>query len=70
MVNMMLADDLIKSTEKILSSFEDATKEMTPYIERMFDKINRKNEAFDTKKDRLSKEIDSGARTTKHRLHL
>ncbi|MGZ8907882.1 MAG: hypothetical protein ACXW1U_19445 [Methylobacter sp.] len=66
----MLADDLIKSTEKILSSFDDATKEMAPYIERMFDKINRKHEAFDVKKDQLNKEIDSGARTTKHRLHL
>lgn len=66
----MLADDLIKSTEKILSSFDDATKEKATYIERMFDKINRNTEAFDAKKDQLSKEIDSGARTTKHRLHL
>lgn len=66
----MLADELIKSTEKILSNFDDATKEMAPYIERMFDKINRNNEAFDAKKEQLSKEIDSGARTTKHRLHL
>jgi|GEM_PF-4811820 len=70
MVNMMLADELIKSTEKILSSFDDATKEMTPYIERMFDKINRKNETFDTRKEQLNKEIDRGARTTQHRLHL
>jgi len=69
-VNMMLADELIKSTEKILSSFDDATKEMTPYIERMFDKINRKNETFDTRKEQLNKEIDRGARTTQHRLHL
>ncbi|MGZ5031034.1 MAG: hypothetical protein ACXV8I_10615 [Methylobacter sp.] len=58
----LLADDLIKSTEKILSSFEDATKEMTPYIERMFDKINRKSEAFDAKKDQLNKEIDNAVR--------
>jgi len=70
MVNMMLADELIKSTEKILSRFDDTAKEMTPYIERMFDKINRKSEAFGVKKDLLNKEIDSGARTTKHRLHL
>lgn len=70
MVNTMLTDELIKSTEKVLSRFDDATKEMTPYLERMFDKINRKSEAFDAKKEQLSKEIDSGARTTKHRLHL
>ncbi len=44
MANMMLADDLIKSTEKILSGFDKATKEMTPYIERMLDKISRINE--------------------------
>lgn len=66
----MLTDELIKSTEKILSHFDDATKEMTPYIERMFDKINRKNKAFDAKKEHLNEEINHGARTTKHRLHL
>lgn len=66
----MLADELIKSTEKILSRFDDATKEMTPYIERMLDKINRRNEAFDARKEKHNEEIDRGARTTKHRLHL
>ncbi|MGZ3823153.1 MAG: hypothetical protein ACXVB6_21340 [Mucilaginibacter sp.] len=55
MVNMMLADELIKSTEKILSSFDKATKEMAPYIERIFDKINRKNETFDTEKGLLNR---------------
>jgi hypothetical protein len=66
----MLADELIKSAEKMLSGFDDATKEMTPYIERMFDKINSKNETFDSKKEQFNKEIERGARTTQHRLHL
>jgi len=42
----MFADELIKSTEKILSGFDEAIKEMTPHIERMLDKINRRNETF------------------------
>jgi hypothetical protein len=66
----MVTDEFIKSAEKIISEFNDMAKELTPYIERMLNRINNKNEAFDSQKDHLNKEIDRGARTTKHRLHL
>lgn len=66
----MLTDELIKSAEKILSGFDDVTKEMVPVVERMFNKISSANEVFDNKKEQLNKEIDRGARTTQHRLHL
>jgi hypothetical protein len=70
MVNVMITDELTKSAEKILSEFDDMAKELTPYIERMLNQINSKSEAFDNKKNHLNKEIDRGARTTRHRLHL
>lgn len=66
----MVTDELIKSAEKIISEFDDMAKELTPSIVRILNRINSKNEEFDIQKDRLDKEIDRGARTTKHRLHL
>ena len=66
----MLSDELTKGAEKMLSGFDGMAKELTPYIERMLDQINSKNVAFDGKKNDINKEIDNGARTTRHRLHL
>jgi hypothetical protein len=70
MENVMNTDELTKSAEKMLFGFDNVAKELTPYIQRMLNQINSKNEAFDAKKNDIDKEIDRGARTTRHRLHL
>ncbi len=66
----MNTDELTKSAEKILSEFDGLAKELTPYIAKMLNQINSKSEAFDNQKNHLNREIDSSARTTRHRLHL
>lgn len=66
----MHTDKLTECAEKILSNFDNAAKELMPHIEKMLNKINSKSEGFETKKDIISKDIERGARTTQHRLHL
>jgi hypothetical protein len=66
----MITEEITKNAEKILSEFNVVANELTPYIEKMLNQMNSKHEAFHDKKSLLNKEIDSGARTTKHRLHL
>jgi hypothetical protein len=70
MVKAMNTDELTRSAEKMLSGFDDAVKELTPHIVEMLDKIKNKSEEFESQREVITKEIDRGARTTKHRLHL
>jgi hypothetical protein len=70
MVNVMITDEFAKSAEKILSEFDNMAKELTPYIEKMLNQIDSKSAAFQAKKNNINKEINNGARTTRHRLHL
>lgn len=70
MVNPMRTDKLIECAEKVLSGFDDATKELTPHIEKILDNISSKSEAFEIQKRNINKDIERGARTTRHRLHF
>lgn len=70
MVYAMITDELKISAEKLLSEFAGVTKELTPHIEKIFEQLAEKKEAFNAQKKKINKEIDNGARITKHRLHL
>jgi hypothetical protein len=66
----MRTDKLTECAEKMLSDFDNAAKELIPHIEDMLAKIDSKREAFKTKKKIINKDIERGARTTRHRLHF
>jgi hypothetical protein len=70
MVNMMDTEQLTNSAERMLLEFDEMAKELTPHIERILNQVKNKSVEFDAKKDNFNKEINSGARTTRHRLHL
>ncbi len=60
-------DDKLKNS---LFDSIDATQDLIPYIEKKIAQIDAKIEEFEIKKSNINKEIENGARTTKHRLHL
>jgi hypothetical protein len=66
----MHTDEITKGAEKILAGFGSKAEEISPVIANMLERISKNNAAFDLKKREIEKELDSGARTTQHRLHL
>lgn len=61
---------LTKSAENILSCFEGFVRRIEPDTEKMLAEMEKKSKHFDDKWQQTNKDIDLGARTTKHRLSL
>jgi len=66
----MHTDEITKGAEKILAGFDSLAEDISPVIANMLERISKNNAAFAVKKRELEKELNGGARTTRHRLHL
>lgn len=66
----MDTQEFTKSAEKMLLGFDNIAKELAPHVERVLDMAEQQSKDFERKKNNIEKDIDSGARTTRHRLHL
>lgn len=66
----MRADEFTESAEKLIAGFERMASDLLPTVKSVMKRIDRQRIAFEKNKKQIEKEIESGARTTKHRLHL